>query len=74
MNKIIPSILSVVLYTGVIDSVSDEFASIEIIKTGGGTSLMTLPVDMFPCMVTEGSLFYFERTSDTVEIKCGTPT
>ena len=63
---------AIALYIGVVDSVSDDYAYVEI-TTSQETIFTSLPVAMFPCEIKEGDMFYFEHIEGVTEIRCGEP-
>jgi hypothetical protein len=66
------SAIAAALYIGVVDSVDNEFANVEI-TTNNDVVFATLPVAMFPCGIDEGDMFYFEHVDGVTEIRCGEP-
>jgi len=64
----------VVLCLGVVDVIEGEHALVEITSTDGITSTEAVfPVELFPCEIEEGSVFYFEHVEGVTEIRCGEP-
>jgi hypothetical protein len=66
------SAIIMALYIGVVDSVDNEFANVEITTSDDMVSAI-LPVAMFPCDIDEGDMFYFEHVDGVTEIRCGEP-
>ena len=65
-------IAAIALYIGVVDSVGDKYAYVEI-TTSEEIIFTSLPVSMFPCEIKEGDMFYFEQVDGVTEIRCGEP-
>ena len=65
-------IAAIALYIGVVDSVNDKYAHVEI-TTNEETIFTSMPVAMFPCEIKEGDMFYFEQVDGVTEIRCGEP-
>tara|TARA_R110002051_G_C8500721_1_gene464710 strand:- start:31 stop:249 length:219 start_codon:yes stop_codon:yes gene_type:complete len=62
-----------VLYIGVVDSIHGNFASVEITMAKEDSVSLDIPVQMIPCEIEEGSMFYFENIDGVTEIRCGEP-
>jgi hypothetical protein len=65
-------IAAIALYIGVVDSVNDKYAYVEI-TTSEEIIFTSMPVAMFPCEIKEGDMFYFEQIDGVTEIRCGEP-
>jgi len=61
------------LYIGVVDSIHGNFASVEITMAEEEPVSLDIPVQMIPCEIEEGSMFYFENIDGVTEIRCGEP-
>jgi len=65
-------ILKTFVLVGVIDSFDSHFASVELSANpalNGGPAQAVIPVNSFPCQITEGQKFYvikIHEDSDTV--------
>ena len=61
---------------GSVDLIEDDYAHVEIIEYADGeygVVYRTMPVEVFPCEVEEGSMFYFSYVDNVTEIRCGQP-
>ena len=65
-------IAAIALYIGVVDSVNDKYAHVEI-TTSEEIIFTSMPVAIFPCEIKEGDMFYFEHVDGGTEIRCGEP-
>jgi len=61
------------LCIGVVDSIEGDFASVEITTPDSDTVNLDMHVEMIPCEIEEGSVFYFENVDGVTEIRCGEP-
>jgi len=66
-------ILTCFLLIGTVDHVDKGIALAEIITTNNDIVLAHLPVAIFPCIIEEGDMFYFEYVDEVTEIRCGEP-
>ena len=61
---------------GIVDKVHDDTAAVELSLASEEAfinSHVDLPLWIFPCEISEGSQFYFTKTDETFELRCGTP-
>lgn len=61
---------------GIVDQVHDDTAAVELSLTSEEAfinSHVDLPLWIFPCEISEGSQFYFTKTDETLELRCGSP-
>ncbi len=58
---------------GLVDQINDGIASVELTRSDNKVIYETMHVDMFPCMIYEGDLFYFVYVDGVTEIRCGEP-
>ena len=62
---------------GLVDNVEQGWVTAEITSqndTGEYEVInIDLPVDIFPCEIKEGDMFYFAYVDDVTEIRCGEP-
>jgi hypothetical protein len=56
--------------SGVIDAIEDENALLEVESTSGDLQNFIVPIDIFPCMIREGDVIYFEHSDEGTIIKC----
>jgi len=66
-------IVQVALLIGVVDQVHGNYLTAEVSTSEGTIEHIQMHKDMIPCRIEEGSMFYFERENDVVEIRCGEP-
>jgi hypothetical protein len=65
--------VGVLFFIGTVDVVEDGIAHVEI-RTGAKDIYETdMPVDLFPCEISEGDVFYAEVIDGVTEIRCGEP-
>lgn len=65
--------MTVFLMVGVVDMVEYSYTNVEITRADSTVIRVTFPVELFPCTVSEGDIFYFENIDDVTEIRCGEP-
>ena len=70
MNKYI---MQIALLIGVVDQIHGDYLTAEVSTTKGTIEYIQMHKDMIPCAVAEGSMFYFEKENEVVEIRCGEP-
>jgi len=61
---------------GIVDQVHGDIVAVELSFTSEQSSISPnadLPLWMFPCEISEGSKFYFTKTNETFELRCGMP-
>jgi len=58
---------------GSVDMIEDGVASVEITTDSYEIVYTSLPVDIFPCEIEEGDMFYFLYANEVTEIRCGEP-
>ena len=66
-------ILGLIVMLGVIDFVNAGFARVELTSKGSETLVADIPVQLFPCSVSEGDIFHIEISDGVTEIRCGDP-
>jgi hypothetical protein len=72
MNKYIAAI-GALFCIGSIDMIENGIAHV-IFTTGGAESYEAdMPVELFPCTVSEGDLFYAQVLDGVMELRCGEP-
>jgi hypothetical protein len=59
--------------TGTVDRVVDNYAEVELLTPENEVRYMTVPVELFPCTVAEGSLFYLYKSNGVTKMECGSP-
>jgi hypothetical protein len=70
------NIATALFILGIVDQVHDGTAAVELSLTSEEAfinSHVDLPLWMFPCEISEGSQFYFTKTDEAFELRCGTP-
>jgi len=65
--------LSVLIYTGMVDSVVGDYASVELSNSQGDITQIEIPILLFPCDIKEGDFFYTFEVYGVREIRCGEP-
>jgi hypothetical protein len=58
---------------GVVDVIEGNMATVEFKTDGQETYHADMPIELFPCEVSEGSHFYAEIIDGVTEIRCGEP-
>ena len=66
-------LVATLFYLGVVDFIESNMASVEFKTSGSQTYHADIPVELFPCEIEEGSLFYAEIIDGVTEIRCGEP-
>lgn len=61
------------LLLGVVDVIEEDIAEVEIIDSDKNIVRASLPMQLFPCEIKEGDMFYFEHADGVTEIRCGEP-
>ena len=61
------------LLLGVVDQVYGRSVHVELTDQAGHATITDLPLWMFPCDIKEGSMFYFTKVDDVLELRCGEP-
>ena len=64
------TILTILLYVGVVDRVENEIASVQVTTSEQNTFDLEVATSAFPCKIEEGDSFYFVYTSGAIEIRC----
>ena len=63
----------VLLLMGLVDSIEDETVAAEVTTSENTHEIMYFPIQLFPCALEEGDMFYFSYVSGVTEIRCGEP-
>jgi hypothetical protein len=58
---------------GSIDVIEGHMAHVVITTDGPDTYEADIPVELFPCEIAEGDLFYAQIVDGVTEIRCGEP-
>ncbi|HIE83262.1 MAG TPA: hypothetical protein EYQ00_05150 [Dehalococcoidia bacterium] len=58
---------------GVVDQIYGRSVAVELTNQDRVTEHTALPLWMFPCEVKEGDVFYFTKTDEVLELRCGEP-
>lgn len=58
---------------GVVDQIDDDLAVVELTNDEHENINTVLPVEIFPCDIEEGEMFYFLYADGVTEIRCGEP-
>ena len=61
------------LLLGVVDQIYGHSIHVELTDETGHPTITDLPLWIFPCDIEEGSIFYFTKTDDVLELRCGEP-
>ena len=72
MKNLITTAIAVFLI-GTVDNIEDGIAAVEITDSNYEIRYADIPVEMFPCEIAEGSMFYFANVENVTEIRCGEP-
>ena len=75
MKKFLEIIFPIFLI-GSVDLIDGNYAEVEITEYVDGkheTIRRVIPLEMFPCDIKEGNLFYFLYNDGVTEIRCGEP-
>ena len=67
------NIIVAALCIGVVDVIEGNHALVELTLEGDVSTEAVFPLNIFPCDVQEGSMFYFEYVEGVTEIRCGEP-
>jgi len=67
------NVIAGALCIGVVDSIEGDFAIVEITTAESDTVNLDMHVEMIPCEIEEGTVFYFENVDGVTEIRCGEP-
>lgn len=65
--------LALLFLIGIVDRVGDMYITAEITTDEDRSVTIELPIDLLPCDVVEGDMFYFEHVDGVTEIRCGEP-
>tara|TARA_R100000152_G_C6586423_1_gene48434 strand:- start:211 stop:432 length:222 start_codon:yes stop_codon:yes gene_type:complete len=65
--------LAVALLLGTIDRIEGDIVVASITSSDNSTESFEMPVEMFPCEISEGDVFYFSYSEGVTEIRCGEP-
>jgi len=61
---------------GVVDQIEGNIVVAEIIEVADDRHTVKeieLPIEIFPCEIEEGGMFYFEYVDGVTELRCGEP-
>jgi len=72
-NNNILNMLVVVVMLGLVDNIEGGWLSAEVTDPAGNLEYIDFPVEMFPCIIAEGDMFYAEKVDGVTEIRCGEP-
>jgi flavoprotein len=61
------------LLLGVVDQIHGRSIHVELTDRTGQAVITDLPLWMFPCDIEEGSIFYFTKVDNVLELRCGEP-
>ena len=64
------TILTILLYVGVVDRVENEIASVQVTTSEQNIYDLEVPTFLFPCEIEEGDSFYFAYSNSAIEIRC----
>ena len=62
-----------VFLIGSVDNIEDGLAAVEITDSNYKTRFVDIPIELFPCEIGEGDMFYFSNVDGVTEIRCGEP-
>ena len=60
-------------FIGVVDFINNDILTAEITTSAQTIETVTFPVQVFPCELKEGDMFYFVHVDGVTEIRCGEP-
>tara|TARA_Y100000310_G_C20123197_1_gene552413 strand:+ start:296 stop:520 length:225 start_codon:yes stop_codon:yes gene_type:complete len=66
-------LLGSLFFIGTVDFIESDMARVELRANGKLTHYSDIPIALFPCEISEGSLFYVEIIDGVTEIRCGEP-
>ena len=61
------------LFIGVVDSIEDDVVVAEVTTSNYAQETLFFPLQLFPCELDEGDMFYFSYVDGVTEIRCGEP-
>ncbi|HIK67444.1 MAG TPA: hypothetical protein EYF95_05690 [Flavobacteriales bacterium] len=67
------SVITVLFLIGMVDSVEDGIATVELTDSNYRIQYADMPVALFPCTISEGDFFHFAYIDGVTEIRCGEP-
>jgi len=65
--------LVVVIMLGMVDSIEGGWVSAEVTNPVGNVEYVDFPVELFPCIIAEGDMFYAQKINGVTEFRCGEP-
>ena len=63
----------VLLLMGLVDSIDHNIVAAEVTTSEHTQEIMYFPLQLFPCAIEEGDMFYFAYVDGVTEIRCGEP-
>ena len=67
------NVMIALIMLGLVDNVEMEWVSAEVTDPAGNMEYMEFPIDLFPCEINEGDMFYVTQVDGVTEIRCGEP-
>tara|TARA_B100000287_G_C20124641_1_gene579741 strand:- start:141 stop:362 length:222 start_codon:yes stop_codon:yes gene_type:complete len=64
---------AVVTMFGLVDVIEGKWLTAEVTFPSGQVEEMEFPVQLFPCDIQEGEMFYSYQIDGVTEIRCGEP-
>ena len=61
------------LFIGLVDAIEDNVVAAEVSTSQHTHEIMYFPLQLFPCELEEGDMFYFSYVDGVTEIRCGEP-
>ena len=58
---------------GMVDQIEDGYVVAEVTNPRGVTTMIEIPLAVFPCEIGEGDFFYVKSVDGVTEIRCGEP-
>ncbi len=65
--------VAVVFLIGTVDNIEDDVVAVEITDSNYETRHTQMPIELFPCEISEGDFFHFANVAGVTEIRCGEP-
>jgi len=65
--------LATLILLGSVDRLEGDIVVATLDSKSGDSEVFELPMEMFPCEISEGDMFYFSYSGGVTEIRCGEP-
>jgi len=72
MKQYISPVMAFLFCIGTIDQISNGLAHAEL-RSENYIYNVDFPIEMFPCEISEGDLFYITTIDGVTELRCGEP-